>query len=149
MIVYDNEGNMINKRAAELSQKVAQQVGELFESLFAEGMTVLEGRALEGYLEAELAFAATISMMYQQIGREKQHPIQVKIWGKCPRCLDEKCLHSRECANHTSAGDFRTEDGSTPNLTKTDEEWVCTKLPLQLGKGAVLVDRNHVIDWKS
>jgi hypothetical protein len=31
-------------------------------------------------------------------------------------CLEETCLYRKNCANHVSAGDFRSEDGFTPEL---------------------------------
>jgi hypothetical protein len=32
-------------------------------------------------------------------------------------CLEETCLYRKSCANHVSAGDFRSEDGFTPKLS--------------------------------
>jgi hypothetical protein len=32
-------------------------------------------------------------------------------------CLEETCLYRKNCANHVSAGDFRSEDGFTPKLS--------------------------------
>lgn len=32
-------------------------------------------------------------------------------------CLETNCPLKRECANHYTAGDFRSEDGLTPLLT--------------------------------
>lgn len=31
-------------------------------------------------------------------------------------CHDRACRYTRDCANHTSAGDFRTESGDSPAL---------------------------------
>lgn len=31
-------------------------------------------------------------------------------------CLSETCCYKKECANHTTAGDFRSENGFTPKL---------------------------------
>jgi hypothetical protein len=40
-------------------------------------------------------------------------------------CLSETCIYNRECANHASAGDYRTEDGFTPELDLQGNQWVC------------------------
>lgn len=40
-------------------------------------------------------------------------------------CISNICKFSRECANHTTAGDFRTEDGFTPEITVVSGEVVC------------------------
>jgi hypothetical protein len=40
-------------------------------------------------------------------------------------CCIEECQYSRECAQHTSAGDFRSEDGFKPLLYKKDDEIIC------------------------
>src|ERR1700693_6518734 len=40
---------------------------------------------------------------------------------------DTSCPHTRECANHMTAGDFRSEDGSKPDLQ--NDVWHCSKQP--------------------
>jgi len=40
-------------------------------------------------------------------------------------CLDEGCIFKRECANHMTAGDFRSEDGFTPQLEEKNGEYFC------------------------
>lgn len=42
-----------------------------------------------------------------------------------PECQSEFCALKSECANHTTAGDFRLEDGFTPPLLKGGDEWTC------------------------
>lgn len=62
--------------------------------------------------------------------------------GGFPECQerDTSCMFTRDCANHCSAGDFRTEGGMTPDLRKTDKGWECSKDPLDEGYGAVRAD---------
>lgn len=40
-------------------------------------------------------------------------------------CLTDKCPFARECANHRTAGDYRYEDGFTPELDKEGDDFVC------------------------
>ncbi len=40
-------------------------------------------------------------------------------------CKEEKCPFRKECANHVTAGDFRSEDGIAPNLTYLGGEIHC------------------------
>lgn len=40
-------------------------------------------------------------------------------------CLSETCKFKRECANHRTAGDFRSEDGFSPELVSKDGEIFC------------------------
>lgn len=40
-------------------------------------------------------------------------------------CLQEDCPWDKVCANHVSAGDFRTEDGAIPRLTLRRGEVFC------------------------
>lgn len=42
-------------------------------------------------------------------------------------CLDDECEHKRVCANHESAGDYRSEDGPTPNVSIVNNELSCNK----------------------
>ena len=52
--------------------------------------------------------------------------IQLKIWnGMGITCLSENCVFKRECANHTTAGEFRSEDGFTPELYEKHGEYFC------------------------
>jgi len=40
-------------------------------------------------------------------------------------CLSEECKYTKTCANHASAGDYRDEDGFTPDLVIEHGEYVC------------------------
>lgn len=40
-------------------------------------------------------------------------------------CLEETCPFLRECANHTTAGDFRSEDGFSPELFEENNIFFC------------------------
>lgn len=64
MSVYDKLGNMNNERAAMLACDVAQQVEELFEALFrTEGMTIVEARALLGYIKTQIDCPVIMSFL--------------------------------------------------------------------------------------
>lgn len=43
-------------------------------------------------------------------------------------CLSDGCPYRKECANHRSAGDFRSEDGFTPELTVEGEKIFCATI---------------------
>lgn len=40
-------------------------------------------------------------------------------------CKEESCLFKQGCANHTSAGDFRSEGGFTPEIILKDDKLYC------------------------
>jgi hypothetical protein len=40
-------------------------------------------------------------------------------------CLEDSCPFMRECANHTTAGDYRSEDGFTPDLHREGGVFFC------------------------
>ena len=40
-------------------------------------------------------------------------------------CLEDKCPFKRMCANHYTAGDFRSEDGFTPELSLLRDVLIC------------------------
>lgn len=68
MAIYDKLGNMKSDRAAEVACDMAQQAEELFETLFAEGMTVLEARALLGYIKSQLDVPVIMAILRRQAG---------------------------------------------------------------------------------
>lgn len=74
--------------------------------------------------------------------------VEVNLYGKYPSCESTDCPHFGECANHSSAGDFRTEDGRTPDLHLTSEGWKCSQQPKQTGKGARFTDGTFANDWR-
>lgn len=43
-------------------------------------------------------------------------------------CLEENCPFWRECANHITAGDFRSEDGITPKLSILNGQIGCSTI---------------------
>ena len=55
-------------------------------------------------------------------------PFKFEIFpGGYINCLEDECNCSltRDCANHTTAGDFRTEDGGSPAIKFSGKELVC------------------------
>lgn len=40
-------------------------------------------------------------------------------------CLSKDCKFLKSCANHVSAGDYRTEDGFKPDLIEENGERIC------------------------
>ena len=74
------------------------------------------------------------------------HEVKVTVFTRYPACED-KCSHSRECANHTTAGDFRSEDGLVPDLRQVAPDcWRCSKQPKHSLQGAILTDGSHMND---
>jgi hypothetical protein len=143
MSVYDDMGNVTNERAKELCRNIGRDVSELFDRLFSEGMTFVEARALTGQIRAEISYITAMNIMQHQM----REGVAIEVHGKYPACLDMECKHRGECANHTSAGDYRTEDGDTPGLVKTTTGWQCNREPADEGLGAVLTDGTHVNEW--
>lgn len=42
-------------------------------------------------------------------------------------CHAKNCMYTRECAQHETAGDFRSEDGMTPDIVNIDGYVSCNK----------------------
>lgn len=147
MIVYDQDCNMINEKAKAFCEKLAKDTDSLVRELFTDGMTQIEARVLISKLKSELEIAAMLRIMEHQMS-EVGFPVPVSIYGSYPACLEENCSYKYECANHHTAGDFRTEDGLTPLLKMIDAKWTCTKKPTSTGMGAVLYDGTFAKkDW--
>ncbi len=76
------------------------------------------------------------------IGPQKRFPL-------C-KASDSQCVSTEECANHETAGDFRTEDGLTPDLRQVGEGWECSGNPRD-HDGAVLAGgklaRAKIVMW--
>jgi hypothetical protein len=81
--------------------------------------------------------------------------VQVELIGpqlRFPLCKapDAQCVSTRECANHETAGDFRTEDGLTPDLRQVGGAWECSGNPRD-HDGAVLAGgklaRPKIVVW--
>ena len=63
MLVYSDTGDMHNKQASEFAKKLSEQVDDFLQDLFDQGMTVLECRALLGYIKCGLDFTACLKML--------------------------------------------------------------------------------------
>ena len=73
----------------------------------------------------------------------KRYLIKVSPYdGGSPECLEEhtSCEYVKNCANHCTAGDYRSQDGDTPDLLKTGDEWFCSKKPSNDGLGVSMGD---------
>lgn len=55
-------------------------------------------------------------------------------------CFEEDCIFKHECANHVTAGDFRTEDGLVPDISLVEGVYHCSRDPVCTMRGAVLSD---------
>lgn len=148
MTVYDNEGNMANEHASDVVRDVSKQIGELMESLFQTGMTTLEARALLSYIEGQIQYEVIMCILQRQLP-DNREPVSVNVHAEFPLCLDNECPHAGECANHTTAGDYRSEDGPTPDLTKTLSGWSCNRSLTERGRGAILTDGSFAGDWRN
>jgi hypothetical protein len=64
-----------------------------------------------------------------------------------PQCHAE-CPLSRECANHHSAGDFRSEDGFTPALEfdPMGKYWTCTMKETN-SHGMLILKHGRYVSW--
>lgn len=68
--------------------------------------------------------------------------VTVVVYGiknKYPDCQEERCAFKHTCANHRSAGEFRNEDGLTPDLKEIDGVWKCSQNPIN-ANGAIMAD---------
>ncbi len=45
--------------------------------------------------------------------------------GQSLECNSISCPNKLDCAQHYTAGDFRSESGRTPNVIKIDDSYVC------------------------
>jgi len=143
MNIYDEQGVLTNERALDVSEKIATRVGFLVTSLLAEGVSVVEVRAMLLHIETEMKYAATLSLLDHRVVKGGW-PVPVEVCGEYPACLADDCPHHKECANHTSAGDFRSLDGDTPALAMVGSKWLCTKCPEHSGRGAILTDGTYM-----
>lgn len=70
----------------------------------------------------------TVDNVIKQI-ENKQNPgveIKLKLYNAGGiDCLEKDCPLKHECANHETAGDFRNEDGLTPDLYIVDGHFFC------------------------
>ena len=67
MRIYDDQGALADTEVKEFIADLAAQVGELTARLFSEGMTVLEARALAGYLRSSVEFAIVMQILAQRL----------------------------------------------------------------------------------
>ncbi len=62
-----------------------------------------------------------------------------------PLCETSDCASKHRCANHHSAGDFRHEDGGTPNLTLKRNGTVTCDKTTKSNDGALIIKKMLVL----
>lgn len=60
-------------------------------------------------------------------------------------CGEDSCLFVKTCAQHSSAGDFRSEGGMTPDLAWVNNQWYCSKKETDRDIGAILKKGNRFL----
>jgi hypothetical protein len=68
-MVYDRNGNLTNDAAFAVGDKIAKLTDKLFKQLLADGMSIVEGRALADYLKSQVGISEIINLMKAQLTR--------------------------------------------------------------------------------
>lgn len=58
-----------------------------------------------------------LPVLIEMVGMNKENPL----------CHEPECGNKHDCANHSSAGQFREESGFTPDLERVYDTWTCTQ----------------------
>lgn len=66
MQIYDATGNLTNKTAFRAAKKIGEITDRLYASLLRQGMSIVEGRALETYLQGQINVSAILALMQAQ-----------------------------------------------------------------------------------
>lgn len=62
---------------------------------------------------------------------------------KTPICIEQGCPFWNKCAQHETAGDYRSEGGFTPDLYHKNGEWVCKMVPTTSSGMLVWCDKHN------
>lgn len=119
-----------NKEVFEAVDK-AEVIKTLLEERLLKQITIHGDKTdeLQAYLEmlkVDSDIAKKVALTAIKPAKVKRKKVPIHVWNEGGiDCDSEDCHWSRECANHRTAGEFRSEDGFTPRLTKTGDDWFC------------------------
>ena len=65
-MIYDDNGNLVNKKAIATGRQIERLVGRLYVNLRNKGMTPVEGRALRTHLMGCITVPATVALLQAQ-----------------------------------------------------------------------------------
>jgi len=65
-MIFDEQGNLVNKRAFKTIKIIEDEVDQLYRSLLKQGMTIVEGRALADSLQGAVSVSTVINLMKAQ-----------------------------------------------------------------------------------
>jgi len=63
---YDDLGNMRHPQIAEFAGEIGRRTSQLMDELLADGMTIVEGRAIGSYLESQIDTSVLMALMQHQ-----------------------------------------------------------------------------------
>jgi len=64
---YDDLGNLTDSRVAEFAGEIGHRASALLDELLAEGLTIVEGRAVNDYLKSQLDTSTIMALMKRQL----------------------------------------------------------------------------------
>lgn len=64
--IYDTNGNLTSKAAFQAAKKIGEITDRLYASLLRQGMSIVEGRALETHLQGQINVSAILALMKAQ-----------------------------------------------------------------------------------
>jgi hypothetical protein len=62
-MIYDANGNVVNKAAFKAAKEIGYITDRLYKRLFKQGMTVVEGRALVQFLQGQVSVSAILEIL--------------------------------------------------------------------------------------
>jgi len=66
MQIYDANGNLTNKETFRAAKKISEITDQLYANLLQQGMSIVEGRALETYLQGRINVSAILALCKAQ-----------------------------------------------------------------------------------
>ena len=66
-MIYNEHGDLVGKQAFKTGDLISKEVTKLYKTLFKQGMTIIEGRALTTHLVNAVEVAALIALIKAQL----------------------------------------------------------------------------------
>lgn len=63
-------------------------------------------------------------------------------------CESETCEFRKVCAQHYTAGDFRSEDGDTPNIISINDLYFCNQTITDHPRGLILIKDHQLLTYQ-
>lgn len=145
-IDIDNEGDILHQKISDvLSSLCYQKDQDIKIGMYARAIMIAFRKYESMGIESAIEYLDSIIVKKKQFAdhSDKGFPVKIKADKRWPLVCENDCIFKKKCANSASAGDYRSESGTTPDFEKNEDGTITCYGSTVMNLGMRLFDKKE------